>query len=103
MKRRVQPVATRFLSHEGNRNVRAGRASSVRALGHGGEGIAPTCIAANVLRRITVEDLTPEHGVREAPNLVLDGEQLATRLGMHDLNKSILIGAAFLSHQVMLL
>jgi hypothetical protein len=65
------------------------------------EGIATAHIASNVLRGVAVEDFTPEHGMREAPDFMLDSKQFSVCLGMHDIDEAILIGATLLRDQAM--
>jgi hypothetical protein len=57
-----------------------------------------------VLTRVAIYEvaLTPEHGVVEAPHFVLDLEEMAARLRMHEILETILKVIGFLRHQAAL-
>src|SRR5215813_8823854 len=78
-------------------------ASSSRILPYSRQRIATTHITSNILHGVPVQDFTSEHGVCEAPDFMLDREQLAARLRMRDITEAILIRAALLRDQVMFL
>src|SRR5262247_2609695 len=67
------------------------------------EGIAAADVAAEVLRRIAVHELTAKHGMGHATDFMLNGEQLAACLGMDDVLEAILIVIALLGDKALLL
>src|SRR5882672_10937907 len=67
------------------------------------EGIAAADVAAEVLRRITIDELTTKHRMGHATDFVLNGEQLTAGLGVDDILEAILIVIAFLGNEIMLL
>ena len=80
-----------------------GRGAASRMLFYRHERIATTRIASHVLQGVPIQDFTPEHRVREAPDFMLDRKQLATRLGVRDIDEAILIRATLLRDQAMFL
>src|SRR5712691_5120623 len=67
------------------------------------EGIAAADVAAEVLRRITIHELTTKHRMSHATDFMLNGEQLTAGLRVDDILEAILIVIAFLGDQTMLL
>src|SRR5882724_1091031 len=80
-----------------------GKGSASRMLRYRHECIATTRIASHVLQGVPIQDFTPEHRVREAPDFMLNRKQLAARLGVRDIDEAILIRATLLRDQAMFL
>ena len=69
----------------------------------GHEGITAAGIPSEVLRWITIHELTAKHGMGHAADFMFDGKQLTACLGVDNVLEAILIGIAFLGNQTMLL
>ena len=81
------------------RGKRGSQAGNLR--GH--EGIAAADVAAEVLRRIAIHELTAKHRMGHATDFVFNSEQLTAGLGVDDILEAILIVVAFLGDQAVLL
>src|SRR4029453_5738217 len=98
---RQRPPPLPLVQGKGPNKVRNGtrRGTASRMLPYCHERIATPRIASHVLQGVPIQDFTPEHRVREAPDFMLNRKQLATRLGVRDIDEAILIRATLLRDQ----